>query len=435
MPRLVATLVLAAGLSLALVPLVPDANAASGARALPGVVHRDLGGSSAGATAFWTAHRREIAKPLAPVELGGSPPASLRRASSRRAAGSAVKGTDTGNSTVYPNSANGVVFGRYHTADGTWYYRCSGSVVNSPSESLVMTSGHCVIDPETGAKATNLVFVPGYRDGAEPYGEWAATSFSTTSKWSSTAGGPRPDEAGDIAFLQIASGAHTLQDTVGAIGIAFNQPRDKTYTEYGYPSARPYDGSRLFKLSGRFADTDGGFSPATQSIPSDFTPGSSGGPWVVGGDSPVALSITDYTYSSLPGFMFGPYFGTAVQTLYESVGGDPGGAGAAPSSGSVAPSNEFVLGRVVRNRSLGTATVGVSVPGAGMVRISGAGLKTRQRDPADARSLLLPIRPTASAKEWLRRWHAGSLRIRVTFTPLGGRARTQSMRVTLVLKR
>ena len=249
------------------------------------------------------------------VQAGGVSPA---------AAAPSARGTDTGDSTVYPNSANGIVYGYYDPVD-PFAYQCSGSVINTPTGNVVLTAGHCVIDPGTGTPATDLIFVPGFRDFNEPYGEWTAPTFATTSQWQSTAGGPNPNEAGDMAMLTLdnrPSDSATLQSVVGAVGIAFNQPRVQTYMEYGYPAEFPYDGTRLYELTSPWGRDDTQFSPATMGISSDFTGGSSGGPWLVG-NAPQAESVSDYVYTSAPpswlGYMYGPYFGSIAQNLFVSA--------------------------------------------------------------------------------------------------------------------
>src|SRR5205085_3805825 len=116
------------------------------------------------------------------------------------AAGPGATGTDTGDSTLYPNRVNGLLLGDFGPLIS---FQCSGSVVNTGAGDVVLTAGHCAVDAETGMSATNLVFIPGYRDGAEPYGEWPVTSFAVPSQWQSTVGGGglNSDEAGDMAML------------------------------------------------------------------------------------------------------------------------------------------------------------------------------------------------------------------------------------------
>jgi len=135
-----------------------------------------------------------------------------------------------------------------------------------------------------------------------------------------------------LTLVNRGSDGATVQSVVGALGIGFHQARDQRYTQYGYPAGPPYDGSKLFSLTSTRVFDDDSFSPATIGIASDFTGGSSGGPWVLR-SSLVALSLTDYSYvypRSLRGVMFGPYFGGLAQRLYESVGGAAAGSRSTP---------------------------------------------------------------------------------------------------------
>jgi len=190
-----------------------------------------IAGSRAAALSHWTRPRREGAEPLSVLTLPGT------------TSGSEVKeGVDTGESTLFPNRANGKVYGIYEIHKGLKIeveeYECSGSVIDSAGGDVVLTAGHCVIDPETGTVAREVVFVPGYREGTTPYRQWAATSYATTEEWADTAGSRDPDEAGDLAMLVPAddSEGRSVETMVGALGIAFDQARNQTYTQYGYPA-------------------------------------------------------------------------------------------------------------------------------------------------------------------------------------------------------
>ena len=82
--------------------------------------------------------------------------------------------------TTYPNVVHGIVFFRLGRAS----YSCSGTVVNSPSQSVVVTAGHCVHYGGKGTGwATHWIFVPGYHDKAAPFGAWAARQLVTTKLW------------------------------------------------------------------------------------------------------------------------------------------------------------------------------------------------------------------------------------------------------------
>ena len=384
---------------------------------------------------FWTDRRMRRAPALPLVELarapndlgGGRPetdsepsyvpadapgataPAAEHEGRVRTAHAAKVKGTDTGNPTRFPNSANGVVYGEYRIDGHDELYRCSGSVVNTHAGDVVLTAGHCVIDPASGARARNLVFVPGYRSGTKPFGEWTVSRFATTAKWRNTAGTGHPDEAGDIAMLTLDDrSGKDLQSVVGALGIGFHQARNRLYTEYGYPAKAPYDGSRLYARTARYAGADNSFSPPTMGIVSDFTGGSSGGPWVSAGSSPIALSVTDYSYlypPSISDYMFGPYFGTVAQRLYESVGGSA--QGSSPTS-TVARAG-FSIARIVRHARRGTATIMVSVPRAGVVALNGSHVKSASRRAGGKGRVGVPVVARGSFERHLKR--SGRVRV------------------------
>jgi V8-like Glu-specific endopeptidase len=331
------------------------------------------------------------------------------------AAGPGAQGTDTGTPTVYPNSANGVVLFQY----GASHFRCSGSVINSPAGNTVLTAGHCVIEPGPGIRATNIVYIPGYRDGAEPYGAWPATTFATTPEWESTTStgdASDSDEAGDMALLTLANrpadGA-TIQSVTGAFGIGFNQPRAQipNYFEYGYPAQTPYNGDRLYERDTTYQGDDPSFSPATMAIATDFNGGSSGGPWLAG--SPlVALSVNDYTYNTMPGFMFGPYFGSIAQQLYSTV--QPAAAPAA------APSNTFSIKSLRRNRRSGRGVLRIGVPGPGQLVLSADGIRRVQKTVLGAGIVSLKVRAAGSARRKLRNEGSIGVEATITYTPSGG---------------
>ena len=385
--------------------------------------------------AFWTAKRIRHAEPLS-VLTYSKPGGRVVQAgdSSPAAADPSADGTDTGDPTLYPNGANGVVLFKY----GATTYRCSGSVVDSPAGNVVLTAGHCVIAPGSGTHATNIVFLPGYRDGAHTFGDWPATTFATTSAWETTAGTGDPndaDEAGDMAMLTLANrpgdGA-TIQSVVGAVGIGFNQPRLQTYMEYGYPAATPYDGTRLYKLTAPWAVDDPFFSPPTMGISSDFTGGSSGGPWLVG-SPPVALSVTDYRYTGGPlsGYMFGPYFGNTAQQLYTTAT-----VGAVSPASSVVvppkPSNAFTIRSITLDRLRGMANIWVKVPGAGTLKLRGHGLVRVTKEPAGKATILLPVRSKGSALATLRDAGRVDVEARIAYTPSGGDPRVKFRSLVLL---
>jgi V8-like Glu-specific endopeptidase len=197
-------------------------------------------------------------------------------------------------------------------------YVCSGNSVASSNRSTVSTAGHC-LNEGPGAFATNFVFVPAYDDGAAPYGKWSAESLHAPSRWVNNG-----DMAYDTGFAVVAPlNGTNLADAVGASGVQFNAVRGLGYKAFGYPAARPYDGSDLISCTDSQAENDP-YNPQfnSQGIDCDMTGGSSGGPWFVGTTSGgYQNSVNSYGYGSNSTTMYGPYWGSVIQTTYQSASG------------------------------------------------------------------------------------------------------------------
>jgi V8-like Glu-specific endopeptidase len=198
--------------------------------------------------------------------------------------------------------------GKVFFSDGGANYVCSGTAITSGNESVVWTAGHCV-NEGPGGFYTNWAFVPAYRDGAAPYGTFAATRLQTTAGWGNS--GDFSYDLGAATVGLSASGA-TLTDTVGGRGLAFNYDANQRYLSHGYPAAAPFTGGRMYICDAQLATRDSG-NPQPMGIGCDMTGGSSGGGWTVNGS---LESVNSYGYSTLRNVMFGPYQGTVSQSLY-----------------------------------------------------------------------------------------------------------------------
>lgn len=205
----------------------------------------------------------------------------------------------------------------FFTLGGT-NYQCSGSSVVAGSESLVQTAGHC-LNEGPGAFATNFVFIPQYRDGAAPFGQFAATELFTTEQWRTEG-----DLDYDVGYAKVGTaGGSTLADAVGAQGIGFNLERGAEMYSFGYPAAAPYDGSKLAWCFGDVAADPLGSSD--QGLTCDMTGGSSGGPWFIDYDPQSGVgtlnSLNSFKYNVplFSGRMYGPYFGSVIEQLYSTA--------------------------------------------------------------------------------------------------------------------
>ena len=203
----------------------------------------------------------------------------------------------------------------FFTLAGTNYV-CSGSSTVAANNSLVQTAGHC-LNEGPGAFATNFTFVPGYDDGATPYGQFAAAELFTSNQWAT-----QGDLNYDIGYAVVGtSGGSTLTGAVGAQGVGFNLARNATMYSFGYPAAAPYDGSDIAWCHGQVAaDTWGGSSD--QGMVCTMTGGSSGGPWFINYSESSGIgtlnSLNSFKYNGGPlaNRMFGPYFGSVIQGVY-----------------------------------------------------------------------------------------------------------------------
>jgi V8-like Glu-specific endopeptidase len=273
---------------------------------------------------FWTPARMRNTRglPAPPVGRAAFPaPADLarRRRPPRRPAGGALDralSESVADPAAPGTSENGVVFvaGGPNRERG----RCSGTSVNAPNFSVVFTAGHCVHD-EGHWWARSWVFVPGYRYGERPFGTFPAHWLGTTPGW-------LRDENFNydvgVAVVSRNERGQRLAEVAGADGIAWGLPPDQAFDVYGYPVAPPYDGATLQLCpQSRYIGHDlGAFlspGPLEIGVECEVSGGSSGGGWVVSGNT--LDGVTSNSYDSDPTTTFGPYFGKAVEKLFDEA--------------------------------------------------------------------------------------------------------------------
>jgi hypothetical protein len=216
----------------------------------------------------------------------------------------------------FPKRTHGKVFLTLNGVD----YECSGTAVNAPSESLVITAGHCLYERFIfPAFATNWVFVPALRGSRRPFGKWPATDLATTSQFFQN----DEDFRYDVGAATVSKkGGQTLQERLrGARGIAFKSKRNQTYRAFGYPAVSPppeFDGRHPFRCKSSYRGSDHSENPPRpMRIACDMTEGSSGGGWVIDGGR--VASVTSYSYAGESDRLYGPYFGPAIKSLYNAV--------------------------------------------------------------------------------------------------------------------
>jgi hypothetical protein len=253
---------------------------------------------------YWTAKRMRTAKTPERPSAATAADAPVARGAEQR-----VGPKKPGGGPVPMASTTATTGKVFFTLGGTNYV-CSGAATSSSNRDVVTTAGHCVKDG-SGAWATNWAFVPAYNNGSRPYGTWTARTLVTTSAWASS-GNINYD--GGFAVMNTLGGQH-LTDRVGGQGIAFNLARGLYYNAYGYPAAPPFNGETLKSCAG-YASDDVWGGTQSQSIPCNMTGGSSGGPWLTGS---TINSVNSFGYSGVPNRMFGPYFGSTIQSAYNTA--------------------------------------------------------------------------------------------------------------------
>jgi V8-like Glu-specific endopeptidase len=253
------------------------------------------------------------AAPLPVRELGASPTALAQplRAPGRPPAPRFRKGPRAGassvrvlNSAEYGTRTNGKILG---VDPGSGPYSCSGTALNTPSHSIVLTAGHCAI--EKGVEGTQLTFVPAYDHGDRPFGTFDAQSIYVMPQWRH-----RENPDFDVAALRVKPNAlGALTDVVGARGYATGKSRLAAFQIFGYPAARAggeelrscrAHGLGLDSLTDRFS------GPPTMPASCDLAAGSSGGAWLFDGE--LVSGVTSYSYQGRASQLFSPYFGPEI---------------------------------------------------------------------------------------------------------------------------
>jgi V8-like Glu-specific endopeptidase len=202
---------------------------------------------------------------------------------------------------------NGRIFG-FDPREGA--YSCSGTALSTPSRSVVLTAGHCVL--EDGSTGRKLTFVPAYDHGKRPFGAFTVETAFLMPQWKHS---ENPDF--DVAALQVAPNSlGYLTDVVGGRGFVTGRSREATFQIFGYPAAAlKGEELRSCKAHGLGSDalTNRFSGPPTLPASCDMAGGSSGGAWVVEGM--YVDGVTSYGYTGNADRLYSPYFGRRIGTF------------------------------------------------------------------------------------------------------------------------
>jgi V8-like Glu-specific endopeptidase len=199
-----------------------------------------------------------------------------------------------------------------HNASGNHF--CTASVVDSPGKDLLITAAHCIYGATGSGYDSDIVFIPDYRDGQEPYGVWSVARLLVPQQWQTSA-----DPDFDFGFVVLEPhGAKNIEQILGA-----NQLGTDTNYQYlvhvtGYPNEANAPISCVNYTSEQ-SSTQLRFECG------GYTGGTSGSPWVThfstrSHTGTIVGVIGGYEEGGdTPSVSYSVRFGTSVQSLYQQA--------------------------------------------------------------------------------------------------------------------
>lgn len=196
------------------------------------------------------------------------------------------------------------------SADGLGTHFCTASVIHSAHGDLAVTAAHCM----TGVQG-QVVFVPGYANGKEPYGVWQVSAVYTDQAWQSF---QDPDD--DIAFLRLSGGTGgvPVEHVTGAERLGTGPRAPAVVEVIGYPDVADQP-IACTNWATPFSPTQLEFDCA------NYTDGVSGGPFLTSvsaenGHGTVVGVIGGYEQGGdTPDVSYASAFGSATAALYQTA--------------------------------------------------------------------------------------------------------------------
>ncbi len=284
----------------------------------------------------------------------------------------------------FPYSTVGKVF----FTRGGFNYICSAAVIG---ENAIWTAGHCVNDGQ-GQFHKNWIFVPNFYNFRTPYpGPWVAAYAIAPTQFTA-----HLDRRFDYAVVIVKPIAErTIRQTTGALGFAWNLPREQPWVALGYPSIT-FGGFSPVISYGAYTEVDTRFGePYPFGIGSNMKSGASGGPWLLNvaegkaGEANYLGGVNSYITPTYD-IVYTPYLGDLAKRLWDCAQASTSESldcGTAPmtgvaltklsSSDGVAPGAPFTYTLVIQNHGTlaapdlrltdtlpaGVALAGVELPG------------------------------------------------------------------------
>jgi len=191
---------------------------------------------------------------------------------------------------------------------------CTASVVASPGRDLLITAAHCIHTGKGGGYRQDIVFVPDYRDGQEPFGVWTVERLVVAPQWISDS-----DPDLDVGFVVLAPhDGQNIEDILGANRLGFDPGYQNLVHVTGYPSSADAP-ITCINWTSRQSATQLRFECG------GFTGGTSGSPWVTHFNRRTRTGtiigvIGGYQEGGdTDAISYSPYLGPAIQRLYEQA--------------------------------------------------------------------------------------------------------------------
>lgn len=203
--------------------------------------------------------------------------------------------------------------GALFSDDESGSHFCTASVVDSPGENLLITAAHCISSGDDSDEFnTNIVFIPGYRNGETPFGVWTPEKMFVPPEWAKSG---NPDY--DIGFITLRPlKGKNIEQVLGANHLVTDATPPYNVHVTGYPASTDEPVSCANDATA-VDDTQQEF--VCGGLPS----GTSGSPWVTNFDhtthtGDIVGVIGGYQLGGdSPDVSYSIRFGPSVRKLYD----------------------------------------------------------------------------------------------------------------------
>ena len=192
---------------------------------------------------------------------------------------------------------------------------CTASVVASPGKDLLITAAHCINGGKgSGGYDSDIVFIPDYRDGQEPFGVWTPAKLIVAPQWASSS-----DPDYDVGFVVLEPhDGENIEQVLGASELGTDAGYQYLVHVTGYPDSENTP-ITCVNWTSRFSDTQLKFECA------GYTGGTSGSPWVTkfaaGSRTGTIVGVIGgyQEGGDTPSLSYSVRFGPAILALYREA--------------------------------------------------------------------------------------------------------------------